>query len=105
MDENGIDLRGMAEKGFIRFSIKAEDTPENAAIHTAFKQFAEIEADNNYTMGLRILLKNYESDYRFDAVWRFCESLNDELTLLKTQLAKLQGVPETTMIEKDEGVF
>lgn len=89
-----VDLKGLADKGYIRFSIKAEDTPENVAVHAAFKQFAEIECDNNYTIALRSLLKNYESDYRFDALWQHIESLQEKVQLLEEKLEKPKSKDE-----------
>lgn len=105
MDETSIDLHGLADKGFIRFSIKAEDTPENELIHNAFKQFAEIEADNNYTLGLRILLKNYEADYRFNILAMDLEALRDEIVFLKGELAKVKGLGDGPKKKDVEEVF
>jgi hypothetical protein len=92
MDEvkTTVDLHGIAEKGYTRFSIKAEDTPQNAATHGAFKEFCEVECDNNYTLGLRKLLENYETDARFEGMWDHIATLRDEVVELQKRVEALE---------------
>jgi hypothetical protein len=67
MSEMDEEIRQIpADKKIIRFSIKADDTEANQAVHDAFKEFAKIECDNNYTQALKVLLQAYEDDWRFE---------------------------------------
>lgn len=86
-----MDLNGLAEKGFVRFSIRAEDTEENKAVHLAFKDFCRAECDNNYTIGLRVLLQYYERDFKFEMLW-------DKIAALEEKLLKM----EEKKVEKSE---
>jgi hypothetical protein len=82
-----LDLRGLSENGFVRFSIKARDTPENIAVHDAFREFARVECDNDFTIALRALLKNYSIDYRFEVMWEHINSLREEVNALHVKPA------------------
>jgi len=82
MSEMDEEIRQIpADKKIIRFSIKADDTEANQAVHDAFKEFAKIECDNNYTQALKALLQAYEDDWRF-------EQLNERLTEIEMKLFK-----------------
>lgn len=95
MEDVSEGLRKLAP-GFTRFSIKADDTVENAAVHAAFKEFCKVECDNNYTMGLKLLLRNYEEDGKLEMLYQKVIALENELEELKKS-----GKPE----EKETGVF
>jgi hypothetical protein len=96
MVETDLDngLRTMTDKGFIRFSIKANDTDENQRVHEAFKEFCNAECDGNYTQGIKILLKNYDNDYRFDSLYELITHVRDEFNAYKAEHGK---------VEKDDG--
>ena len=83
-DNESLDtsLRKLNVDGMIRFSIKANNSEENENIHTAFKAFCKAECDDNYTLGLKRLLENYETDYKY-------EMLFNEIMEVKADLAEL----------------
>jgi hypothetical protein len=83
-DINEIDLRDIA-KGFIRFSIKAEDTEQNQNVHNDFKEFCRLETDNNYTLGLRKLLESYSGDTKFEILYQEIQSLKNDIEVLKSK--------------------
>lgn len=101
-DEVSKGMREMDSPGFVRFSIKTENTEENIAVHDAFKEFCKAEADNNYTIGLRVLLKAYEEDYRFSILSEMINNMNEELTVLKNQI---DGKKEEEEEDESSGVF
>jgi hypothetical protein len=103
MVETDLDngLRTMADKGFIRFSIKANDTDENQRVHEAFKEFCNVECDGNYTQGLKILLKNYENDYRFDSLYELITHVRDDFNVYKAE----HEVKKTDNEKANEGMF
>ncbi len=78
-------IRSLAP-GFIRFSIKARDTEDNLNIHDSFREFCDMECDSNYTQGLKILLKNYDNDYRFDTLYELYQTIKMELEEIKVKL-------------------
>lgn len=84
MDINDIDLRDLS-KGFIRFSIKAEDTEQNQEVHQDFKEFCRIETDNNYTLGLKKLLDTYSGDIKFEILYQEIQTLKNDIELLKVK--------------------
>jgi hypothetical protein len=96
MSEMDEEIRQIpADKKVIRFSIKADDTEANQAVHDAFKDFATIECDNNYTQALKVLLQAYEDDWRF-------EQLNERLSEVERKLFE----PKTEeQVEKKEEAF
>jgi hypothetical protein len=86
LETNDINLRPLSSNGKIWITIRDYDTPEVMAIHDAFKQFCKIEAGNNYTQGLRVLLKYYEDDYKFEFFSNKILELEQELLELKADL-------------------
>lgn len=91
-------MRQMSVRGHIRFSIKADDTEENQKVHDAFRAFAKLETDNNFTQALRKLLENLERDWKFEMVW-------NKLEELETKVAAL-GKPKSEEKEvRDNGTF
>lgn len=87
MDEINKDIdsgvREIPAIGFIRFSIKAEDTENNDMTHKAFKEFCKVECGNDYTLGLKTLLKAYEDDYRFESMWEKIQEMNSRINTLE----------------------
>jgi hypothetical protein len=86
MEHDKVDLTGIAEKGYVRFSIKAEDSPYNVSVHSAFKEFCSVECDNNYTLGLKKLLEHYERDAHYEALWDGLSALRQEVEDLKLKV-------------------
>jgi len=95
-DINDIDLRDIA-KGFIRFSIKAEDTEQNQDVHNNFKEFCRIETDNNYTLGLKKLLDTYSGDTKFEILYQEIQTLKNDIELLKVKPKEKEEVEELDM--------
>lgn len=89
------ELRKLTPNGFIGFSIKAKNTPQNEAVHTAFRDLAIAECDGNYTLALRKLLENYEMFAHF-------EVLVDRIVALEQ---KVQQMAATPVKEKKEEAF
>lgn len=95
VDETIREFKDMGVEGFVRFSIKAEDTDANKQIHDAFKQFCKVECANDYTLGLKTLLKAYETDYKYIMLFEQIQELRTELEALK----------DKQKVEKDTGAF
>lgn len=83
MEEMNLDKLGV--KGYVRFSIKADDTPENNSVHDAFKEFCKTETDNNYTQGIRKLLEYYQGDFKYEAIWEAIKELQNGIQMLKQE--------------------
>jgi hypothetical protein len=92
-------LRDLPVTGFIRFSIKAENTARNQAIHDGFKLFAEQECGNDYTLALETLLKYYQDDARIESLWENYKYLRDEVDSIKVAIATKTEQPK----DEDEG--
>lgn len=97
-----VNLNGLSDKGFTRFSVKADDTKENQQVHDAFKEYCRIECDNNYTQGLRKLLEYYQGDFKYEALWDKVVGIEGVNQELQQQINELKAAPEQ---EKDGGVF
>ena len=95
-DVNNMGMSDLA-KGSVRFSIRADDTPENLAVHKAFREFCKVETNNDYTQGLRKLLEYYQGDFKY-------ELINDRITELNTTLLDLKGsiIEVTKKKDKDK---
>ena len=93
-----MNLRDIAQ-GYIRFSIKAEDTLENLQTHSAFKEFCRIETDNNYTLGIRKLMEYYQGDFKIEMLYNKIEETNILLADLRSSVISLSS---ETKEEKDE---
>ena len=96
-----MGLREIAP-GYIRFSIKADDTKENQAVHDGFKEFSRVEADNNYTAALRKLLEYWEEDYKYSLLNGAIISLSNEVEELK---AELSNSKKEVKNEPEKGTF
>lgn len=76
-------LRESGWNGHIGFSIKAKDTEQNQEVHKAFQDFSKMEAKNDHTLALRLLLSYWQDGAKIDAIW-------DYLKMLESRLAKLE---------------
>jgi len=93
-------LRDIA-KGTIRFSIKAEDTLENLQVHCAFKNFCQVETDNNYTLGIRKLLEYYEADAKVNTIFTMLQDQSVALQDLASSVVEMQK-PKVSKEEEEE---
>lgn len=87
------------DDGKIWFTIRANNTPENILIHKAFKDFAKIECDNNYTLGLRVLMEYRQADFKYESLYAQIQQLQAEVKELKLKLEPKKEKKE------DEGTF
>lgn len=101
-DVKEMNLRDIAQ-GYIRFSIKAEDTLENMQVHAAFKEFCRVETDNNYTLGVRKLMEYYQGDFKIELLYNKLEELNAMLADLRGSVVELQKKPKED--EEDSSNF
>jgi hypothetical protein len=77
-------LRESAWEGYIGFTVKAKDNEQNNTIHEAFRTFCKLEADNNYTQGLKMLLDYYSSDMKYEAIWAELQRVKEEMEIMKS---------------------
>ena len=91
-----MNLNELNVPGYIRFSIKARDTPENEEVHSQFKLFCEKEADNNYTLGLKMLLSTIDGDFKYQLLYDIIQDL--ELRIAQME----QPVQEKPKVEGKE---
>jgi len=89
-----IDLRPLSDEGYIRFSIKAKDTPSNEAIHDSYRAFCKVHSKNDYTQGLNVLLKAYDYVANVNALWRAFEDLEEQVAVLSDKLEVEKKVAE-----------
>ena len=90
-----VGLRDLGINGYRTLFIKAKDTEENEAILESFKAFAKIEAGDNYTLALKLLLNSYSDDAKYDI-------LADRLIALEDEVHKVETPKEA---ESTEGMF
>ncbi len=79
-------LRSTGIDGFVRFSIKAENTESNVATHNGFKEFCRVETGNNFTLGLRKLLENWQGDFKYEMLWEAIRKLEQDNLELRNAL-------------------
>lgn len=89
-----------AQERYIRFSIKCDDTRENQKVHEAFKEFAKLECDNNYTIALRKLLESYQQDWKYESLSMRLMSVESAISAIEREKEEEKKKPE-----EDEGVF
>lgn len=97
--ELGDSLRQMGWNGYIGFSVKAKDNEVNNSIHEAFKEFSKIEAQNDHTLAIKMLLTCWEDTARIDAVWDYMKHLEQRIVELETKTT------EPKKEEKEEEMF
>lgn len=98
-----IDLSGLQEqgvKGYIRFSIKADDTPENQTTHEDFKKFSTMVCKGDYTLALRLLMLGYGNLSLFESSWDKIKSMEEQITNIEGKL-----LPSKDDGEDDGGAF
>jgi len=98
MTDNGIDLSGLQKhgvEGFLRFSIKAKDTPDNKAVHSDFKGFAGVVCNDDYTLALKTLLMYYSDRGMF-------ETLHERVAELEARVQELEQKPISKEEDKNE---
>lgn len=93
MDELS-SLRELPVKGHIFMGLKAEDTEQNEAIHSAFREMARVECRNDYTLALGKLLEYYQEDARFQMMWHEIEGLRAEVAELAKRIERKEAAPE-----------
>lgn len=98
MSDQEIDLKDLPGKGHISFFIKAPYTEENNTIHTAFRDFSKIEAADNYTMALKILLQSYDRDTKYII-------LGERIMELEVKVKELEDyIKQKEPFNKEKGV-
>jgi len=100
---NEIDLTELNVPGFIRFSIKAEDTQENQEVHNWFKDFAHEETSNNYTKAIARLRELAMGDFKISMLYDIVENLEQKIKQLEEKLEANKKVEVTD--EKEGGMF
>lgn len=90
VETKNIDLRKISDKGFIGFSVKAEDSEANSKIHKDFFTLCQNESSNNYTAGLGLLLKVYEMMNVFRVLYSDLEDVKVELADLASEVYSLK---------------
>ena len=77
-------------------SIGFFDTKENNIVWDAFLQFCKLEADNNYLLGIKMLLQSYSTDWKYN-------SLYNEIQELKIKVSEQQEVNPVVSKQKTFG--
>ncbi len=103
MDEVDVNLRGLAEQGFIRFSIRDKDTPQNQAIHDGFREFARVECRDNYTVALEKLLEYYQADAKFEMLWDKVQEFEARIAALQERMDVAQAAAMKVEKKDDDG--
>jgi hypothetical protein len=96
---NDIDLRGLQDKGikgFIRFTVKADDTTDNEEVHKRFKELARTACGNDYTLTIRMLLDYFDDRGAFEMMW-------EKVKELETEISEIRALAEKKVLIKDEG--
>lgn len=91
------DFRDLGVPGYVILKIKAEDTENNQKIFSAFRELAQSECRNDYTLTLRKLLEYYEADAKFEQLWYVIHELEERIATLEAE--------KTKPIKKEKGVF
>jgi hypothetical protein len=78
------DLSEQIEERIIyAFTVKYYGTPENVAVHNAFKEYCRNNTDSNYLQGIKRLLELSTVDWKY-------ESLHDEILELRNAVSLLE---------------
>lgn len=91
------NLRELGVPGFIFLRMRAEDTEQNQKIHNAFREFAEVECKNDYTLALGKLIEYYQADAKTEMLWEAILRVEQRVALIEAQLA----VPQPKEEERD----
>ena len=98
MSDDLKSLRELTNNGFVGLSIKAKDNDFNVETLDSFRLFCKDYTENNYTLGLSLLLAYYDERTTYSLLYNELEELKSKFAELEEQLNK---VPET---KKDDGV-
>ena len=93
----------LGENGFIYLGVKARNTERNQATLDAFRLFCKEEADNDYTLGLRILLKGFEEDFKYAAVRDLVMENKVQIDELRNKITDLEAQLKSK--KEDTGAF
>lgn len=94
-----LNLRSLTPDGRLILVITAKDTPQNEAIHAAFKEMSAVECRNDYTLALSKLLEYYEEDAKIAMMYHEIEALRHEVASLGKKLESLEPKKD------EEGAF
>lgn len=101
MDEKKINLRELTDDGYIRFSIKAKDTVQNEAIHSAYREFCRVHAKNDYTWGLDLLLRSFDFVSNINGIWKAVEDLEERMIAVEDNFNRVPESEESEDAEDD----
>jgi hypothetical protein len=68
--------------GYVGLTIKARDTEENQAVLDMFREYCQVETQDNYTQGLRRLLENTKQSYLIEELYARVAHLEAEMEAL-----------------------
>ena len=80
--------------GYVRFSIKAKDSKENKAIHSNFKEFANMVCNGDYTVALGLLMRSYEDRGMFEAMWEKLKEVEGSIEEVRQELKQQEIVED-----------
>jgi hypothetical protein len=96
------ELRKLPVEGYIWLNIRSTNTSTNVETHKAFKSFAKIETDDNYTQAIKKLLEYWDLFHNQSQI----PELLGKIHLLEERVEQLEQKVESQRKEdKDEGVF
>lgn len=87
-DKIAENLREADFEGHIGFSIKAENNDVNQVVHDGFKEFCKYETQDNYTLGLKLLLETWEQFYKLTSIIDAVKELEVRLEALENPKKK-----------------
>lgn len=93
-----LKLREMEVPGTIFLGIKAPDTEFNEAVHSSFREMAEVECKNDYTLALGKLLEYYQADAKLEAFWFALQKVEERVAEIEKSL---ENAAES--VEEDDG--
>lgn len=99
------DLREMPAQGRISLYMSSENTERNQAIYDAFRDYARVEWENDYTNALGYLLLFYEEDARLVSIENSILTLKNELDELRKLLSESKGESKTEAEDNDGDTF
>jgi hypothetical protein len=95
-------LRKLPVEGYVWLNIRATNTPENVAIHTAFKDFCKQECDDNYTIGLKVLLGGFSLDGSVPELVSKVKELEEKVSVLQKEVTDMK---KRRNDDEDDGTF
>ena len=67
------------------FTISYADTDNNRLVKDTFITFCKHETDGSYLQGIKRLIENYSSDWKYEELRELIQSLRGEIENLKKQ--------------------